>query len=926
MELVSWNRSKIMLVGQGRAGKTALARSMIGEPFKETPSTIGGELFEREIREGSVKGGKLAEHKRPEKELEWMIAKNGMKYQKQKQHVMKAKQETTQSSNEKNNSKLASSSEKNTLKEHRLDEQDEHPLDNDNSTRNDKKEKERKIKTKDINREALYKLITENVNTGNNLSKLTISLCDFGGQDVFNALHAFFMTRCGVYMLVFDMELFLSKNEKDRESCHQNIKFWMNSIAMHTYNEKTEKTAPVALVGTRKDRVSSVEGRVKISRELQERYENHRIWPSVVQYNWEGEKRFFRSWEGKVLSYFPIDNTKRRRESTALTKLLGETEERMMESEEVKIKIPVIWMKALDEMREKGKKENKSFLLLEEVTEIVENLGISLEGMSELLRYLYEMGVLIWIEEPGLREVVILDPIEYFVKPVTRIICKHLASKKDPYAIKHELPIHKECQREISEDWKLMLEFGLVSDRLARRLLKNKANVEGDSIEKLLLLMKRYGLMIPIRFEGEATSHGAVDIAHTCEGSVFFVPSLVPDEPDSIILSDRSTGEKDLIARLKQRFTFMLQFRSSATVFLSFSLPVRSGNDFLLFSYNRIEKNGFLPNGLFDRFIARILSNLPDLVVKSNDTRFIAFKDMMRIDCNGKLIRFTNQFHQNMIKIEIEEGNSVTDLRKLVEEWLEVVKKLIRECYKCLEVTVLLPVDCEEGKNGLISLEGLLNKQQSVMPEYISEDGLCKLTKSKFIELLSKWCPAVAIVPLPVPPFVNPTKPSHIMFSYAWGCNKDHVIAMEGKLRAKGYDIWRDENGSSIVPAMGVGGSTFESMARAVENSSWVIIFVSKNYFNSENCKNEAEYCCQKHKPLLFVMLDENYHTSSSPETVESWLGLMIGTKLWYPLWDLDQLESGSAAIAKKIGNISLLSQNQQLLVTNFPPLSTSLP
>jgi hypothetical protein len=52
---------------------------MMGESFRETPSTIGGELFEREIREGSVKGGKLAEHKRPEKELEWMIAKNGMK-------------------------------------------------------------------------------------------------------------------------------------------------------------------------------------------------------------------------------------------------------------------------------------------------------------------------------------------------------------------------------------------------------------------------------------------------------------------------------------------------------------------------------------------------------------------------------------------------------------------------------------------------------------------------------------------------------------------------------------------------------------------------------------------------------------------------------------------------------------------------------
>jgi GTPase SAR1 family protein len=45
--MVSWNRSKIMLVGQGRAGKTALARSMMVEPFRETPSTIGGEGDQR---------------------------------------------------------------------------------------------------------------------------------------------------------------------------------------------------------------------------------------------------------------------------------------------------------------------------------------------------------------------------------------------------------------------------------------------------------------------------------------------------------------------------------------------------------------------------------------------------------------------------------------------------------------------------------------------------------------------------------------------------------------------------------------------------------------------------------------------------------------------------------------------------------------
>jgi GTPase SAR1 family protein len=901
-----------MLVGQGRAGKTALARSMMGEPFRETPSTIGGELFEREIRDGSVGKGKLTEHKRPERELEWMIAKKGME---QRQHFLLEPKSDGASlpENHSNESALcpaitpvlvdAGNAGLAQIDQMAKGSRDSAPMG------------EKEIKTMkggDLDRDIMYRLIADNVKTRNNLSKLVVSLCDFGGQEVFNALHAFFMTRCGVYVLVFDMELFLSKDEKDRESCHENIKFWMNSIAMHTYDEKTGKTAPVALVGTRRDKISNMEVHVKISVELEEKYGRHRIWPSLILFQREGKNSFFGSREPKLLKYFPIDNKKRLFESTTLTQLLQKMENIMMESEEVKREIPVIWMKVLDKIREKGKKENKSFLLLEEVAETGEKLGISLEGVSELLRYLYEMGVLIWIKEPGLREVVILDPIEYFVKPVTRIICKHLASKKDPYATKHELPIHKECQRELSEDWKLMLEFGIVSDKLARRLLANTeidAEQSDETVERLLQFMQRFGLLIPVHFKEDEDED-----EHRARSS-YFVPSLVPDDPDSIILSDQSTEEKKLVSRLRRRFTSLSTFHSSSTAFLSFSLLSNFTEEYKLFSYEEIQKNGFLPNGLFDRFIARILSNLPDLVVKSNDTRFIAFKDMMRIDCNGKLIRLTNHFHQNMIKIEIEERNSVSDLRELVEEWMEVVKKLIRECYKCLEMTVLLPVDCEEEKNGLISLEGLLNtNQQRVMPEYISEDGLC-LTRAKFIELQSKWSSPAPLVPVPLPPpLINP---SHIMLSYAWGYKKDHVIAMEGKLKEKGYDVWRDENGSSIVPPLA--GDTDDSMARAVEKSSLIIIFVCKAYYNSPNCKKEAQYCSQKRKPFLFVMLDENYHTGSSPETVEGWLGLLIGTQLWYSLWNLDQLDSTSCAIANKIGNISLLSQNQQLSGATHP-------
>jgi hypothetical protein len=43
-------RSKIMIVGEGRAGKTALTDSIVGKPFRETlPSTIGIEELSCEV-------------------------------------------------------------------------------------------------------------------------------------------------------------------------------------------------------------------------------------------------------------------------------------------------------------------------------------------------------------------------------------------------------------------------------------------------------------------------------------------------------------------------------------------------------------------------------------------------------------------------------------------------------------------------------------------------------------------------------------------------------------------------------------------------------------------------------------------------------------------------------------------------------------
>jgi hypothetical protein len=449
------------------------------------------------------------------------------------------------------------------------------------------------------------------------------------------------------------------------------------------------------------------------------------------------------SFEPKELNFFPIDNTKRLRESSTLTQLLQKIETSMLESEEVKQEISMLWLKALDEIREKGARKCKSFLLFEEVTDIGRKLGISFEEIPRLLRYLYEMGVLIWIEESDLREIVILDPIEYFVKPVTRIICKHLASKNDPRAIKHELQIHKECQKQLSEDWNLMLEFGLLTVLLARTLIMNGKH-EGmfdhhDSM--VVLLMQRYGLMIPVFYQREINiDNDQKDSKIGEEELVYFIPSLLPEDPHLIIPSVNNVEEQKITTRLRQKFNLLSEFSSDMTVSIAVLLPRKTGGNHTgVFSEEEIKKNGFLPNGLFERFIARVLSNLPDFVMKSNDTRFVAFKNVVRIDIDRKLIRFTNCIQQNMIKIEIENTTRPFAFGHYVEEWLKLAKQLTdTECYNSMKAIAVLPVNCGNEKECFVTFD-LLRSNYDSKPEYMSDDGQSVLKRTSLRELQLKY-------------------------------------------------------------------------------------------------------------------------------------------------------------------------------------------
>ena len=112
----------------------------------------------------------------------------------------------------------------------------------------------------------------------------------------------------------------------------------------------------------------------------------------------------------------------------------------------------------------------------------------------------------------------------------------------------------------------------------------------------------------------------------------------------------------------------------------------------------------------------------------------------------------------------------------------------------------------------------------------------------------------------------------------------ENVRALASMLKAShGVETWVDTAGSALVGPMA--GSTDEVMAAAVEASSHVVVCVSKDYKLSPNCRQEGSYARQQEKKgklkIIYVMMQQQYTTVSSPECVDGWLGIMVADKLW---------------------------------------------
>jgi hypothetical protein len=466
-------------------------------------------------------------------------------------------------------------------------------------------------------------------------SGLLISLFDFGGQSVFEVIHHLFLTRNGVYALVFNMEWLLTDGP-DKERALRFMRGWLSSIAVHTFHKTTQMTAPIVIVSTRLDTVTSPADHEKISTLLHEHFSDNLAWRSVIG-NDEGKDSNGRAFQW----FFPVDN-RLGKKGPAMKHLMSVVHGVIDKAEYTHKEVPLTWFKAMDEMAD----TKKDCLSLQEVIFTSGCCGVSEKEVPLLLSFLHDMGHLMWIDEPGLRDVVILDPVSYLVVPATIIICKLTPDHED--STHHFMASHRECERMHKREWTMLKRDGVLSVKLLPILWESYQK----QAEALQMLMVKFGLLVPLRSEAAG---GTI--------SQYLVPTLLaPASPNDPNVTSWTDG---VFSSCYFVFTLTEELGLSPTVMET-----------------DLKSLGFLPGGMFERIVGKALSWSQDTAVGSsiNLQSSLLHKDVALLAFGRQRFRLVHCADIHCVRVDVEGAHPIGVQQKLQD----FISRIIGECMMSL--------------------------------------------------------------------------------------------------------------------------------------------------------------------------------------------------------------------------------------------------
>ena len=209
-----------------------------------------------------------------------------------------------------------------------------------------------------------------------------ISIWDFAGHPLYQAMHHVFLNRRSFYLVVFNL-LELCNTETTQEALTQ-IHFWLNSIRVHT-----PQTTPVFLVGTRRSNVSEKD----ISR-VEEILHNDLIEKFGQQLVRSKEKSFL----------FAVDNSLGVDDNGAveLKNAIEEEASRLMLTDE---ELPVLWLHFEEEiLRRREKPDCPSCVTKAYLKEMMKGSYrvVEEEEFQSMLQFYHDSGVIILPGNRGL--------------------------------------------------------------------------------------------------------------------------------------------------------------------------------------------------------------------------------------------------------------------------------------------------------------------------------------------------------------------------------------------------------------------------------------------------------------------------------------------------------------------------------------------
>ncbi|GBG33603.1 Protein kinase, putative [Hondaea fermentalgiana] len=362
-------RCKLMVIGQGAAGKTSTVRSLLGmAPVTEHISTVGVELTRTDAESWE------------EEEFD-----SGFERQAYRVAALRmAAQEQAASRNRQSLLRRASLSLANVVR--RLSPAGQPFV---------AEEQVELVPEAEMAQRFEYAEIEDMAGQTQSGQKIKFTIWDYAGQDVFYALHHIFLTReGGVFMLVFDMQELLTEQDK----ALRYLRFWLNSVKLHA------PKAPVLLVATHYDQASS--SLQAVEKILQSLFCKLRGIKLVKN-------------SGARLSFFPIDNMSPAADRAA--DLRAAVEKAASKLEAVSQKISLRWLKVLDDLM----KLNCDHVPFAKVQELATKYHAG-DQTNELLSFFHELGMLVHLRATEtLHDKVILNP-QWLLDKLSRVIADEI--------------------------------------------------------------------------------------------------------------------------------------------------------------------------------------------------------------------------------------------------------------------------------------------------------------------------------------------------------------------------------------------------------------------------------------------------------------------------------------------------------------------